>query len=459
MSWPKPSDLTDEEWDLIKPILKQYDPHTRIDEMKTDFSISSEKTKPTKINGGIFVSENPSNYCENKAIKIEVSEEFILYLSGTSITDITNSLTSGIRSILNYEHYNSESIKLSAISIFENCSTLTNDLIEAINEVFAKDFIVAENLYSPIDLKSMKVTYNVYDEIKNIDQNIKLFIKNNKIYAGLSYLKDIIVNLKYGFGVYYEKPRSEDFNKIVVYPEYIIWGFEYKGFDGHGDLISKIIEHVFALLGKTNHSDPVANLYKKLQDRNIVNFKADVLVCVIEALIKNEEKNFIEDAVSKLKKIEPTHPIIETANKALRRIQVLNQISEAFDTNIADIQKLNGVEFEIFLESQFVKNNFKVERTKGSGDFGADLIVETPSGTRASVQAKRYKQKTNLKAVQEVVASLAHYQTDFGVVITTSGFFQSAVDLAQTNNVELWDEDRLIQFLSGDFSFSMLSDS
>ena len=111
--------------------------------------------------------------------------------------------------------------------------------------------------------------------------------------------------------------------------------------------------------------------------------------------------------------------------------------------------------------------NFKAEAlvciiealVKGSGDFGADLIVETPSGTRASIQAKRYKQKANLKAVQEVVASLAHYQTDLGVVITTSGFFQSAVDLAQTNNVELWDEDRLIQFLSGDFSFSMLSDS
>jgi putative transposase len=36
MPWPKekpasryPSDLTDEEWDLIKPILEEMDPHTR----------------------------------------------------------------------------------------------------------------------------------------------------------------------------------------------------------------------------------------------------------------------------------------------------------------------------------------------------------------------------------------------------------------------------------------------
>ena len=107
----------------------------------------------------------------------------------------------------------------------------------------------------------------------------------------------------------------------------------------------------------------------------------------------------------------------------------------------------------------FVKSGFKVERTKGSGDFGADLIIETASGTRVSIQAKRYKQKANLKAVQEVVASLAHYQADFGIVITTSGFFQSAIDLAETNNVELWDEDKLIQFLSGDSSFSMLNNN
>lgn len=157
--------------------------------------------------------------------------------------------------------------------------------------------------------------------------------------------------------------------------------------------------------------------------------------------------------------MEPRHPIIEIENKTIRRIKVLNQLSNALNTSISDIQNLTGIEFEIFLETQFIKYGFKVERTKGSGDFGADLIIETASATKASIQAKRYKQKVNLKAVQEVVASLAHYQADFGIVITTSGFFQSAIELAQTNNVELWDEDKLIQFLSGDFSFSMLNES
>lgn len=317
MSWPnKPSDLTDHEWDLIKPIiLKQYDPHTRI-EMKTDFSISSEKPKSEEIYIGVFVSENPPDLYKPKAIKIEVSEKLSLYLSGDS------SLISEIKSILNdddeYSYSNFESIKSSIINVFDNGSALTNDLIKAISEVFAKDSIVTENLYSPIDLKRMKGDPSIIDGIKNIDQNIKLFIKNNKIYAGLSYLKDIVFGLKYGFGVYYEQPEynkynknTKKFNKIVVYPEYIIWGFRYRGryrmediegFDRNGDLISKIIEHVFALFSKTNHSDPVAKLYKKLREKQIVNFKAEALVCIIEALVKNNEKNLIEDAVSQLKK-------------------------------------------------------------------------------------------------------------------------------------------------------------
>ncbi len=232
-----------------------------------------------------------------------------------------------------------------------------------------------------------------------------------------------------------------------------------KFFDKENIIPNKIIENLFMLFNKAGYSEPIVELYDNLQKNESINLRPDTLICIIEALLQHNEKDLIESTVEKLQKIEPRHPIIETANKALRKMQVLNQVSEAFNINIYDLQKLSGIEFELFLENQFNKNGFKVERTKGSGDFGADLVVETTSGTRASIQAKRYKQKANLKAVQEVVASLAHYQTDFGIVITTSGFFQSAIDLAETNNVELWDEDKLIQFLSGDFSFSMLKES
>ena len=134
------------------------------------------------------------------------------------------------------------------------------------------------------------------------------------------------------------------------------------------------------------------------------------------------------------------------------------QIGQGLGSTVGNIQEMRGLEFEQFLAGQFKEKGFQVILTKASGDFGADLVVETPSGTRAAVQAKRFKSRVNLKAVQEVVASISHYAADFGIVIAASGFFPSAVELAKSNQVELWDEDKLFRFISGDWTFSMLAD-
>ena len=97
---------------------------------------------------------------------------------------------------------------------------------------------------------------------------------------------------------------------------------------------------------------------------------------------------------------------------------------------------------------------FKAESTPKTGDFGADLIVENKEGTRIIVQCKRFKSKVNLKAVQEVVGAMGHYAGDFGVVITNNSFLNSAVKLAESHDIELWDGDKLVSFLAGDLSFS-----
>lgn len=393
-------------------------------------------------------------------------------------------------------------VEKAAANLLESSSKTISCLVESIEKVFALDNLSYLELYDFNDIKNQKGD-GLAAKVNYIDQNVKLFLKNNRIYAALAFIKEQILPFQYGFStkVHFTPPiehpetidvpnyisqkgyyEVETFKKagrqilkfdrqktqveVVYHLSHIVWIY-YKQknnyvaetiIDHNGIILNKIVEYLFKLIIKTGHSEPIVEIYKTLSKLNIINLKSDTLVSIIESLLKFNEKQLIEIAILELKKIEPLQPIIEIANKSLRRIQVLNKISETFNINIFDIQKLNGIEFEMFLENQFVKCGFKVERTKGSGDFGADLIIETASGTRASIQAKRYKQKANLKAVQEVVASLAHYQTDFGIVITTSGFFQSAVDLAQTNNVELWDEDKLIQFLSGDLQFSMLGE-
>lgn len=103
---------------------------------------------------------------------------------------------------------------------------------------------------------------------------------------------------------------------------------------------------------------------------------------------------------------------------------------------IKEIDLLDGYEFENFLKRLFKEMGFKVEHTRLSGDQGADLII-SKHGEKTAVQSKRYQEKVNNKAIQEVVASIAHYKAHKGMVVTNSEFTQSAIVLGESNNIEL----------------------
>ena len=75
--------------------------------------------------------------------------------------------------------------------------------------------------------------------------------------------------------------------------------------------------------------------------------------------------------------------------------------------------------------------------TESSHDYGADLVVKK-RGEKIVVQAKRYEKNVGIAAVQEAVGSIAYYDADRAMVVTNSGFTQSARNLARQNDVELW---------------------
>ena len=108
--------------------------------------------------------------------------------------------------------------------------------------------------------------------------------------------------------------------------------------------------------------------------------------------------------------------------------------------------KMTGPQFESFLAWFFERQGYHVTRTKKSNDHGADLILRKP-GEHIVVQAKRRHQTIGVHAVQEVYAASAYYQAHRALVITTSKFSRSAVDLAHHLGVELWDWERLLQEL------------
>lgn len=113
---------------------------------------------------------------------------------------------------------------------------------------------------------------------------------------------------------------------------------------------------------------------------------------------------------------------------------------------IADIDKMEGVQFENYLGYLFRAQGYKVAVTKAAGDFGADLIIEK-DGKRIVVQAKRYSKNVGIKAVQEAQASIAHYGAVQAWVVSNSDYTQAAYELAKSNRVRLINREELIDII------------
>lgn len=123
------------------------------------------------------------------------------------------------------------------------------------------------------------------------------------------------------------------------------------------------------------------------------------------------------------------------------------QYKAYLNSDIGKIDQMNGAEFEKYLYDKFKAMGLSVVMTSQTRDFGADLIITLQNGYRIAIQAKRYEEKVSLPAVQEIVASLAYYKCQRGMVITNSEFTENAWILARVNNVILWDRSKLIRNL------------
>ena len=112
--------------------------------------------------------------------------------------------------------------------------------------------------------------------------------------------------------------------------------------------------------------------------------------------------------------------------------------------NMDQIDRMDGIQFEQYLETLFRRLGYRVERTRAFGDQGADLIL-TGNGERIAVQAKRWNKRVGNKAVQEIAAARPHYQCDRAMVVSNQEFTDAARELAASNRVELWGRRQLAE--------------
>lgn len=76
---------------------------------------------------------------------------------------------------------------------------------------------------------------------------------------------------------------------------------------------------------------------------------------------------------------------------------------------------------------------------------GADVIAYKDD-VKYVIQVKFYNNPVGNKAVQEVVGAIGMYKADKGIVVTNSIFTSSAVELAQANNIELVDGEKIEEY-------------
>lgn len=113
----------------------------------------------------------------------------------------------------------------------------------------------------------------------------------------------------------------------------------------------------------------------------------------------------------------------------------------------SELDYMDGFDFENYSAELLKANGFtNVEVTQYSNDFGVDVIAYKDD-IKYAIQCKKYSSPVGIKAVQEVIGSKVMNDCHVAVVLTNNTFTKSAIELAEKNNVLLWDANKLKELI------------
>lgn len=127
--------------------------------------------------------------------------------------------------------------------------------------------------------------------------------------------------------------------------------------------------------------------------------------------------------------------------------------------NMSTIDRMDGKTFEKYIAALYKLKGFTAELTKASGDYGVDVILHSPSGSKIIIQTKCYSNKVSISAVQEISAARSYYGTNNAWVITNNYFTQPAINLARSNGIKLMDRKALAELINSTEGCTQISES
>ncbi|WP_367304502.1 restriction endonuclease [Lentilactobacillus parabuchneri] len=115
------------------------------------------------------------------------------------------------------------------------------------------------------------------------------------------------------------------------------------------------------------------------------------------------------------------------------------------------IDDLTGLEFESYITNLLKKLGFKdAKSTVATGDNGIDVLAHN-GDTYYGIQCKLYSNPVGNQAVQQAYAGGSYYKTDKNIVVSNNYFTPSALQAADTMDVDLWDRDKLAELILDTF--------
>lgn len=112
-----------------------------------------------------------------------------------------------------------------------------------------------------------------------------------------------------------------------------------------------------------------------------------------------------------------------------------------------ELDEIEGHDFEYYCADLLKNRGFvDVSVTKGSGDYGVDVLAEK-DGVTYAIQCKAYSSPVGVKAIQEAFAGKEYYDRMVGAVLTNQYFTKPAVEAAKKLKILLWDRGYLDSML------------
>ena len=222
---------------------------------------------------------------------------------------------------------------------------------------------------------------------------------------------------------------------INAYRAFLYLLYKYKKMSVYEESIS-IFEGVGIIPDESN----IKATIEKLLDSDIED---PLLISNLIRSLYSKRNNFIDLFFnSKTEFDNNIQSVINTIKENQKVEELLKPNKKRARFNIADIDLMSGEQFESFVTYLFNELGYNATNTKLSGDQGIDVIA-TKGKTKVAIQAKCYSKPVGNHAIMEAVAGAKHYGADKVMVVTNNYFTKSAKELAESNNVILWDRNIL----------------